>query len=1262
MTNTMHRQALLALAVALLSSIALGQGASRADRGRTEALDPFTAADRIGELPSQVSLRYHLPPVGLQTMNDCAAWAFGYAGRTYMEAIDQGWRPDKPERIFSPTFIYNQVNGGVDQGSRVDEVLNLLRDKGAATLATVPYQANDYLYRIPAASFEEAEQFPIANYRVVSNGAQVRQALADGEIVITCVRTNPVFSSGRYDVYTPELHAEGQAQRRPGQPHGFHAMTIMGYDDVKGAFRFMNSWGRDWGDGGFVWVDYDVMESFNTSDMTERLADFCVVMIDREQPVVRQAGKYRAVAVDELAIDASLDRVGWDADRGAPRYHYRARLSGPPQQLANVEYVQWDFEIDGEAVRLTATQSAAGFAVFVSGKTPTLRSTATIKLQGRDKAEGLSAELEVPEVQPRAVELRRIDELHFSEATELQFQWTLLPELSALDWTALKSIEYRIENESGTDDEVVYAHPGGAKPKWVAGAAWAPTFISAAPREGTATFTFVDGGRLTLALDTTPFSPRAALERPLAISATWRPEGNDEGRAWYFYEVRLDFPLNLEPEIAGVVFSYYTATQLTEVQPELFIANGRAAYVHSGYAPRPFTAEALVFFERELPGIGSNFWVGTEVELGPDAAFVDASGMGIEYTEHYAGMLAGDHAWEVELFLDGTGSAGRYTDATWTIDGETFVIASEDSDGRRFPLKHVAIEPFEAQLLLFAIDGTTVELTRTITPHAAPNDALVADLTQRASEALTDTNTTLADLAVVGTPTRVAELAALDIIARLPWGATASTRVPGAGIGAPARSFNARIELPTDADALALLHFHDGSLVAQSVAPHGQRPEAQLPKLALEARERFVGHAGGIPAWHVELTLRGNAAWRDAVRTVEWSAAGADDERFPLIGEQAALTNELTTPEPLEVFANVTFDQATGLDPLHLRALVTTLSERKPDTLSIALTSDYKEPIPWNPNRDPFEDGDFGWLPFVARLSGSDAAFARVAKVEWGSAWKLEFYNETTDMYAVERVVDGVPGYPMRLGTSDEGLESECVVVARVTFVDGTTKELVRELDAEELGYWRDRMDVRVFDHGPLEDGRELLVSFRANAPDPERYLRHIDLALEGDARPAGSAPARALANPGFRRDFLTEGPLALASWTTAGLAEWGSGFLRYDEEVRRMPAWTLTTPAPVKPAVLIGDDPLGIPRVHFVQLELPTGVLGRVERVEYDVVQGERTRTLQPLLPVGELSLGDAFGRFDLRLIGARPDRVRARLYAANAAAPFLELDTETN
>jgi hypothetical protein len=40
-----------------------------------------------------------------------------------------------------------------------------------------------------------------------------------------------------------------------------HAMTVVGYDDQRQAFRIINSWGTLWGDKGFGWIDYDAFKA-----------------------------------------------------------------------------------------------------------------------------------------------------------------------------------------------------------------------------------------------------------------------------------------------------------------------------------------------------------------------------------------------------------------------------------------------------------------------------------------------------------------------------------------------------------------------------------------------------------------------------------------------------------------------------------------------------------------------------------------------------------------------------------------------------------------------------------------------------------------------------------------------------------------------------------------------------------------------------------------------------------------------------------------
>ena len=42
---------------------------------------------------------------------------------------------------------------------------------------------------------------------------------------------------------------------------GRHGICLIGYDDEKEAFKFINSWGTNWGIDGYGWISYDFVAS-----------------------------------------------------------------------------------------------------------------------------------------------------------------------------------------------------------------------------------------------------------------------------------------------------------------------------------------------------------------------------------------------------------------------------------------------------------------------------------------------------------------------------------------------------------------------------------------------------------------------------------------------------------------------------------------------------------------------------------------------------------------------------------------------------------------------------------------------------------------------------------------------------------------------------------------------------------------------------------------------------------------------------------------
>jgi hypothetical protein len=212
-------------------------------------------------LPRQIDLSSNFPPAGNQgNQNSCVAWATAYALKSYQERMEENWELVSGEQlnynhIFSPAFIYNQINEGVDEGSDPAEALNLIIQKGAATWATMPYDPTDHRTQPSSQAFREAAQFK-GTKKYTADGIQgVKKALANRQPVIGGIFVyNSLYRlKGSNSVYN-----SADVACDPSNACG-HAVTIVGYDDDKygGALKILNSWGPQWGDNGYFWLPYD---------------------------------------------------------------------------------------------------------------------------------------------------------------------------------------------------------------------------------------------------------------------------------------------------------------------------------------------------------------------------------------------------------------------------------------------------------------------------------------------------------------------------------------------------------------------------------------------------------------------------------------------------------------------------------------------------------------------------------------------------------------------------------------------------------------------------------------------------------------------------------------------------------------------------------------------------------------------------------------------------------------------------------------------
>ncbi len=201
-----------------------------------------------GELPSSVDLSDKMPPVGNQgTQQSCVAWAIAYALKSYQEKLELG-----QQYLFSPSYIYNQINNGMNAPTYVTDALNVLSDQGVCQLNEMPYNENDWTSKPSAAAKEDAKKYRIDFWRQVNiqDTKEVKAQLAAGYPVIIGADVSKEFINDGYAQKADFVWKSG------GTSAGGHCMLLVGYDNKKSAFKVMNSWGKEWGDNGFAWIDY----------------------------------------------------------------------------------------------------------------------------------------------------------------------------------------------------------------------------------------------------------------------------------------------------------------------------------------------------------------------------------------------------------------------------------------------------------------------------------------------------------------------------------------------------------------------------------------------------------------------------------------------------------------------------------------------------------------------------------------------------------------------------------------------------------------------------------------------------------------------------------------------------------------------------------------------------------------------------------------------------------------------------------------------
>lgn len=265
------------------------------------------------------------PAVGNQaSQGSCSAWAATYYSYGYPEAVDNGWTAASlgdPEQLMSPAWTYNMVNDGSDQGSWVDTNMMVVRDWGAATMATMPYDYRDYTSWGSPEAFREAplhraSEVGYLEYSSSTTVDAIKALVSAGTPVAFAMDANEYsagFSDGNYIISSSEYSSTNLN----------HAQTIVGYDDSladdsdTGAFRVVNSWGSGWGDSGYYWFTYSALKELGSLGIL--YLNFIVDIPDYE-PSLLGVWHFDAAPSRGASISVSVGPTVAPEDTKAPYY------------------------------------------------------------------------------------------------------------------------------------------------------------------------------------------------------------------------------------------------------------------------------------------------------------------------------------------------------------------------------------------------------------------------------------------------------------------------------------------------------------------------------------------------------------------------------------------------------------------------------------------------------------------------------------------------------------------------------------------------------------------------------------------------------------------------------------------------------------------------------------------------------------------------------------------------------------------------------
>ena len=233
----------------------------------------FKFQPKLEQLPISVDLTAQIPiPVVDQgQLGSCTANAIAGA-LAYLQD-----KENVAMRYASRLFIYYNervIEGTVSQdaGAEIRDGIKSIVSQGFCPESDWPYDISQFAVQPPPFAYTDALKDLVKSYQSVNVSAvDIQNALASGfPVVVGFTVYDSFMNATDGNIPMPNTQTENVL--------GGHAVLVVGYDQATSKFKFLNSWGTGWGNGGFGTLPFAYLDTNGFG------SDYWIVTADTYQP------------------------------------------------------------------------------------------------------------------------------------------------------------------------------------------------------------------------------------------------------------------------------------------------------------------------------------------------------------------------------------------------------------------------------------------------------------------------------------------------------------------------------------------------------------------------------------------------------------------------------------------------------------------------------------------------------------------------------------------------------------------------------------------------------------------------------------------------------------------------------------------------------------------------------------------------------------------------------------------------------------------